>query len=776
MTRFDRRAFMQLSAGAMLAAASRKSPAAALSPTIVSTRASVTVQGAGYAWEFTPADDTFRLRDAHSRLLVSGTLQPLVVVAPEGEPNARRCVAGKLVAHRVEQGRAIFVYAGVNGAGRLTCAWRFDEHGIWTEPVIYEAAEVQDVVSLHYFCQNSDGKPVPALQSSYLIAPGLLSGSPVSPVLSEYVHLDESVWLGRGSFIPGLSQQWGLPVHYFAGFSIRHGAEQRAMYTDGRSDAFACGLADLPGGDLFLQLHEGKSSLCIDYRSDLWKHYRSPAKLTLGATLFWSVAPDYYQAIAGYYRGLLDAGIIRRHRNSAHKTAVSLTPQFCTWGVQVERNKGGEHLDEAFLTGVYDELKASGMQAGLFSIDDKWEGTYGKLEHSKERLPHFEQFLDRLRADGFKIGMWAALMRCERPSDLGLTTDHMLKQPGGKPYLAEFSGLHYYILDFTQPVVAKVLGDLARRFMRRYKPDLLKFDFGYELPAVGIAGPMDKEWTGERLMLKGLEVVIKAMREENPDLVVMYYNLSPLFLDYFDLHSPDDLYMAAGEYELEANRRFFFSSLLGPLGIPTYSSSGYDWSSSPSIWFDAAVMGTLGSLNDFQGDEQGEKVAPEFVARYNGLIQALRPTDTFEILPFDTVSEAPTRGAHARSWARFEAGQLVLLACRPPLAGEAPSLASMREVDPRVKDVLRAAVPVVVASTTSQSILRSDRLAVVPFGGGEILLRRQSGKKAVTLSHYLGGAVEPGEAPIDDGQLKLFARVQSSAGMPLEWIEVRISS
>jgi hypothetical protein len=311
--------------------------------------------------------------------------------------------------------------------------------------------------------------------------------------------------------------------------------------------------------------------------------------------------------------------------------------------------------------------------------------------------------------------------------------------------------------------------------MRRYKPDLLKFDFGYELPAVGIAAPLDKNWTGERLMLKGLEVVIKAMREENPDLVVMYYNLSPLFLDYFDLHSPDDLYMTAGEYELEANRRFFFSSLLGPLGIPTYGSSGYDWASASSIWFDSAAVGTLGSLNDFQGDEQGESASPELVARYNGLTHAVRPTDTFEILPLGTVSEAPTLGAHARSWARFEDGQLVLLASRPPVAGEEYSLSSTRQVDSRVREVLHSAAPVVVASKTSQSILTSNRLAIVPFGGGEIVLRRQSGKSAKILSHYFGGAAEPAMASIEAGQLKLNAQMRNRESKPLEWLEVEIS-
>ena len=162
-------------------------------------------------------------------------------------------------------------------------------------------------------------------------------------------------------------------------------------------------------------------------------------------------------------------------------------------------------------------------------------------------------------------------------------------------------------------------------------------------------------------MWKGLDVLITAMRKENPDLVVMYYNLSPLFLDYFDLLSPDDLFENAGEYDVEANRRFFFSSLLGQLGIPTYSSTGYDWAATSNIWFDAAALGTIGSMNDFKADEQGEGCTPELAARYNGITHVLRPTINFEISPLDYVPEAPTLGAHARSWARFEAGQLVLL-------------------------------------------------------------------------------------------------------------------
>jgi len=418
-------------------------------------------------------------------------------------------------------------------------------------------------------------------------------------------------------------------------------------------------------------------------------------------------------------------------------------------------------------------MKASGLKAGMFSIDDKWEDRYGNLEHSAERLPHFEQFLDKARAEGYRIGIWAAFMRCERPSDIGLAADNMLKDADGKPFMTG-APTPYYILDFTQPAVQKTLSDLARRFIRRYKPDLVKFDFGYELPSLSVSAPQDRKWMGERLMWKGLDVVIKAMREENSDLVVMYYSLSPLFLDYFDLISTDDLFLASGEYDLEANRRLYFSSLLGPLGIPTYGSSGYDWASAPNIWFDSAPAGTIGSMNDFKLDEEGGAATPDAIAKFNGVTQALRSTNIYEVVPIYTVSQAPTLGAHARSWARFEGGKLVLFAYRPAEPGSENALA-FRGIDSRVKDAVHSAVPVLVASKTDESISATTRLAVVPYGEGAIKIARQRGRQAAIVSHYMGGSVSNERASVDAGSLTVTAKSHNSLGKPLEWIEVTIS-
>ncbi len=774
MNTLDRRSFVQFSTGALLAAYSSRLHAETSPADISNQNESVQVTGADYSWEYSQKDDRFRLFDSKKRLIAAGTLQPAVVTAAAGDATSRQCAPGKLTRHNNADGRVTFEYEGVNGAGRLSVTWRFDKYGIWTDPVVYETPAAEDVVSLHYFTDVKGSARTPSLEASFLVVPGISEASNISPILGQTVHLNETVWLGRGSPVPGLLQQWGLPVHYFGGFSVKS-EHARNSYTEDKSDSFICGLADLPNGDLFLDLHEGKSSMWLDYRSDIWKHMRGPGQLTLGSTLFWTVGGNYYDAIGKYYGGLVNSGIVKKKQNSARKTAAALTPQFCTWGAQVARGKASENLDEAFLSDIYKELRASGMKAGMFSIDDKWEGSYGKLEHSAERLPHFEQFLDQVRADGNRIGLWAALMRCEKPSEIGLTEDQMLKKADGTPVVSG-GQTKYFILDFTKPEVAKVLSDLARKFIRRYKPDLVKFDFGYELPAVAQAAPKDKHWAGERMMWKGLDVVITAMREENPDLVVMYYQLSPLFLEYFDLHSPDDLFLNSGEYDIEANRRFFFSSLLGELGVPTYGSSGYDWQSAPNIWFDSSVVGTLGSLNDFGGDERGEKSSPERIAKYNGLTQALRSSNFFKVIPLDGVTEAQTRSAHSHSWARLEDDKVVLLAIRPDMpAMESVPVADRASIS-KLRSMVRTPVPVVVASRTKEDIAHSGRLAIVPYGDGTISIHREQGRNADVHTHHFGGAVTQTHIAMDNGQLNLPVKQRGANNDLVEWIELHIVS
>jgi hypothetical protein len=766
MTSWNRRQFMQASAATLLLNKARLRGAPDAGRRVIDFGKSVRAQGSNYVWNWSQDTGRFRIAGPFGALLASGPLQPLVVVQSVGQKDITRCAAGRLAGHEVQGNRVSWTYEGVNNSGKLTVTWRFDEHGPWMEPVIYETTAAEDVVSLNYFAEADGDHAKPALEVNNLVLPGICESPAISPLANHEMDWNLTSWLGRGA--PKgtrLEQQWGLPAHYFCGFPGRGVADSPGPSSSELLRAFCCGLAELPAGDLFFTQEHGHGSLVLELRSDLWGYLRGPSRFTLGGTLLWTFGPNFYEAIRRYYVGLIDANIIKRKTNSARKNAAALAPQWCTWGEQVVRHKDSGRLDEATLTMMYDELKASGLQAQMFSIDDKWEGAYGSLEHDAQRFPHFEQFLERLRADGHRLGMWAAFMRCEDPASLGLTTADMLHRASGEPYK---SG-QYYLLDFTRPAVAKVLHDRARKFVRRYKPDLVKFDFGYEIPALDTVAPHDMNWAGERMLWKGLDVVTTAMREENPDIVVMYYELSPLFTEHLDLHSPDDLFLAMGEFDLEANRRYFFSSLCGEFGMPTYGSSGYDWTSGPSIWFDSVVVGTLGSLGSFYGSAGfGDGATPERVAKYNGLTHLVRPANQFSVFPLDADYEAPTRGARASSWARMENGEVVLLALRKQrLDGFAGS--------GNFRDLASTTASVVAASRTDEALTRASKLGIVPYGDGEFTLRREGYATAYgeIIEHCWGGKVAKGRTDIRNGRLIIPLRERGENGL-VEWLEIEI--
>lgn len=770
MIRLNRREFIQASAASLLINSVKVSAASATPARVEETAKGIQVKGKNYAWEWSAADDGFRLLDKHGLVMTSGILQPAVIVQPGTNKEARKCTPGKPTTHTANDGSLTVNYAGVNGSGKLTVTWRFEDEAFWLDPVVYESSEAENVVALHYFAQGTGENARPTLDNFYLLLPGISESPGVSPIVTSDLGLNLTSWLGRGSSpTPGLLQQWGLPAHFFCGFHRNKGGAVKSSLSQYLSEAFCCGLAELPSGDEFLETRDGKHSLIVSYRSDLWGNLHGPERLDLGAKLHWAIGPNYYEAIRAYYRGLVAAGIVQKKANSAKKNAVALSPQFNCWGAEVAIGKASASLDEAAVNSFYNGVKASGMKARMFVIDDKWEGKYGKLEHSAERLPHFEEFRNQVEADGLHFGLWAAFMRCQDPADMGLNVSHMLHLADGIPLISGGGDSKYYILDFTQPEVEKVLRAQAKKFVERYKPDLVKFDFGYELPPLSVAAPKDMSWAGERLMLKGLEVVVGGMREANPDIVVMYYCLSPLFREYFDLHSPDDLFMAAGEYDYEANRRFFFSSLLGEIGIPTYGSGGYDWQTMPAIWFDSALIGTLGSLNSFVGDEEDQMPAPELIAKYNGLSQALRSSNIFTIEPVEADYIGVTRGAHSSSWARFEGEELVAVALRTRrLDG--------RKGSGKYREVIETSAPVVIASKTDEGIAKAAKLAVVPYGQGDAVIHRADPQatEAVVIEHYFGGNSKESRVSIREGTLRLALREQDEMGSPIEWVEVNV--
>ncbi len=788
----NRRTFLQSSAAAYLLRSVKLDGARARPAEITKTAGSVRAKGAEYTWEWSPASDEFQLLDKWGLEIASGKLQPAVVVQPSGQKGRRQCSAGKPAGAEIRGNRVTVRYEGVNGNSILTSTWSFDDHVFWSEPVAYETTSAEDVVDFYSFAQGTGEGARPTLGSNFLVTPGATESGEMSPViLADEQPLRTSTlanWLGRGSFPgPGTFQQWGLPVHYFCGFHRSPYDYQKVPAIDFKGaapdellGAFCCGLAELPEADMFIESAGGRFSPLFSYRSDLWGHLRGPGRLNLGAKLCWTVAGNYYESIRRYYLRLAEAGIIHKKINSSRKNRLALSPSFDTWGAQVSLDPINDlwgqipdRFDEAGLNMIYDGLKASGIKVKMFVIDGYWEDKYGDLEPSPTRFPNFETMLDRMRSEGYYIGLWSAFMRCQDPAKLGLTTAHMLRLPDGNPFVIRGDptgkGNPFYILDFTQPEAARVIQDLARKFVRRFKPDFVKFDFGYELPPLAVAAPKDMRFAGERLLLKGMEVVVKAMREVNPDIVVLYYSFSPLFIDYFDLYSPDDMGLAMPDYDIEANRRLFFGSLLGEIGMPTWGSGGYDWLTAPEVWFDSVALGTLGSLGSFAGPDPQALATPERVAKYNGLTQAIRYSNVFSPIPLDVAYHGPIRGGHAYSWARIENGEVVLVALRQQRLDGLKGAGKFR-------DIVSANATVVVSSKTDMGLARSNHLAVIPFGDGELSLKREenSADYAEVTEHYFRGDKNMSRLRITNGLLRVPLRERSTGGSLVEWIEVVI--
>jgi hypothetical protein len=722
---------------------------------ILENQQKIRVVSPTYTWQWDTETDLFHLYDFQNRLISRARHQPLIV-GGEMPLDAK-------VSYQIKDDHISVNYQAEKSASRLTVSWSFQNDFISLEPLLFKSSIASDIVQIIYFPEQDGASYKPSMYSHYFVVPGLCMSTNIHPIVDLHSRLSVTTVLGSGAMRgPGLTQQWGLPAHYFCNFNTPD--RWNAIDAKSQQSSATCwGLAELPQGDYRLEIREIGVSPILNLRSDLWGQI--PNKL--GLSFIITFGENYHEAIRSYYRILQREKIISTKSSISHKKRdVLLAPQYNTWGVESAKAIPPEELTEDTVKDIFQKFQQSGLHARTFVIDDKWEGKYGELMHDTERFPHFENLLDNIRRQGYFIGLWAAFLRCQDPTTLGLEETNLLQTREGKPLWLAHQTSRYGIFDVTQPIVQKVLRERAKAFVHRYKPDLIKFDFGYELPSLDVAAPADLNWAGERLLKKGLEVVVGAMKEENPDLVIMYYGLSPLLIEYYDLHSLDDLVYCVGDYDLETNRRIFFSCVCGELGMPTYGSSGYDWDSALDIWFDSAASGTLGSLHCFDGDENGDQPKANHIAKFNGINSLVRQEAFFQTHPIHAKWQGGLRAGISPSWERIENGKTVLLALRT------------RQFDGRpapnhYKDMLYTDIMVVVASLTESDIAESTHLGIVPFDDGRCTIRNiNSGAKII--EHYLGGYKT--EMQINFTDTLTLELQQTRANQTLEWVEIIFTS
>jgi hypothetical protein len=705
----------------------------------------IQVQTPTYGWCWDVETDILLISDAQERVISTSKHQPQI--HPSDFQDAKSTF-------EIREGSARITYHSTKNASSLIVTWYFHPDFISLQPLEYQPAIAPSISQIFYF---------PSFYSHYAVVPGLSMSASLSPIVDLQSNLSVNTVLGAGAMRgTGFTQQWGLPAHYFCVFNTAK--RWNAIGAKKLQSGAACwGLAEIPQGDFRLQIQNISLSPILNVRSDLWNHIPFNEKIIIGFHFFITFGENYHEAIRNYYKILQREKVIAPKSFSQKKRDVLLAPQYNTWGVECAKAMQPEDLTEELVEDIYKTFRASGMRAKTFVIDDKWEGAYGELSHHEVRFPNFENLLKKIRNDGFYIGLWAAFLRCQNPNRLGLNESHLLQTHAGEPLWLQHQTAKYGIFDLTQPEVQKVLSMRVKEFMRRYQPDLIKFDFGYELPSLDVAAPYDKNWAGERLLQKSLEVIVGAMKTENPDLVIMYYGLSPLLIESYDLHSPDDLVYCIGDYDLETNRRVFFSSLCGELGLPTYSSSGYEWASATDIWFDCIASGSLGSLHCFEGDENGDLPTKQQIAIFNGLCAIARKNPIFQTYPIYAKWQGGLRSGFAPAWERMENNQTVLLALR--LHG-----LDGKPLPVMYKSVLQTNVQVVIASMNDIDIAQTDHLGIVPFGVGKCVLQHDGLEtKAKIVRHVWGGAKIENEIVCKNNSLEIDFH---ESDQELEWVEV----
>ena len=173
MIRLNRREFMQASAASLLINSVKVSASSGNPVKVEETAKGIQVKGKNYTWEWSPADDRFRLLDKQGLVMTSGILQPAVIVQPGTNKQARKCTPGKLATHTTKDGSFTVNYAGVNGNGKLTVTWRFEDEALWLDPIVYESSQPENVVALHYFAQGTGEDARPTLDRT---APRIATG------------------------------------------------------------------------------------------------------------------------------------------------------------------------------------------------------------------------------------------------------------------------------------------------------------------------------------------------------------------------------------------------------------------------------------------------------------------------------------------------------------------------------------------------------------------------------------------------------------------------
>jgi len=509
--------------------------------------------------------------------------------------------------------------------------------------------------------------------------------------------------IALGSFGPSMGSPYGAAFPrplYYAGM--------------GSNDGFVCiGAGSVPDGAMSLRIQSTHGCLQYVYREDLWgapagsiRTWINPLHITVGS--------DAWQAFKKYYDGFAA-------RKSNVNAAFSI---WNTWGMWRQKKYD--------IPPILDF--ATSLNSKALVLDDPWESSQGSGKPNMKVFPNFYANLDSIRGKGLAPGVWETVAYVNELESNGLTTADLLLNKAGKPCKANWNfdpfSPSYYCIDISSPNGRNFIKNRTIGLMKAIKPKLIKLDFAYGLPSPDMAAPRDALIRGERYSYELCKLIADAAKTVDPNVIIMAYSISPLWLPVLDLVSLDD----QGDFWYEAKRGHqewsIWASLLADKNITLNASSGYDWPLDEEAILNTAITGAPGAVLPSVMDD-GKPVPSQYLNRRLAINTWFRKTTRWAPVWFDSERGNFSASPALQCWGRSE------------LAG-ADSIVTALVLRNRIiqdKSIVHGVswegVWAVVAQD-DKDILNSNQLAVIPFSTGKIVLAYAVKPSSITMLNMQG--------------------------------------
>jgi len=251
-------------------------------------------------------------------------------------------------------------------------------------------------------------------------------------------------------------------------------------------------------------------------------------------TLLLFLADDPYDGLKRY-RELLDARGLLPARTQAPPSPEWLEPMFCGWGAQnadAMASIGGhrpaiDRARQADYDGYLNTLATHGIVPGTIVIDDKWQQDYATCGPDTEKWPDMAGWIRERHDAGQRVLLWYKAWDTEGAPPEACVRDHT-----GQPVA----------LDPESPAGRKLIQQAARSMIGELGADGIKIDFTASTPAGSALTHAGPSW-GIDLLHELLAVLYQAIKDINPDALVVTHTPDPGFRDVTDMLRLNDVLM-----------------------------------------------------------------------------------------------------------------------------------------------------------------------------------------------------------------------------------------